>query len=119
MIRTEKQLSEMSDFQVDRDTAIKAFGKDNVKVVQARHEPDVLVLKPGMEHVGFVGFDPTSNWADVMPIAEKYGMVVELSTLSGTKVSHGVEEIGRYIENWNENPKRAICEVFLMMEIES
>jgi len=47
-------------------------------------------------------FDVLHRWEDVIPIAEKYNIVLMLD-YSGAK---------------NPNPKRAICEVYLMMEIE-
>lgn len=101
---TVNQIEEMSNYDVNVAVA-KKYNPENSKV-------------EGWLDGFLPKFNPCSNWNDVMPIALKYGMVIELSQLSGTRVSYSInfDLNDKYKESWDENPCRAICEVFLMID---
>jgi hypothetical protein len=98
MIYTQEQLNEMSDHEI------------NIAVADKR----------GLQLGSNWSYQPTMRWDEVMPIAEKYGIDVtnSLSINATNDVADWLDEyyIG-VLSSSNKNPKRAVCEVFLQLEI--
>jgi hypothetical protein len=106
---TSDQLQTMTDDEVD----IAVAKKHGVEYETYRD------LSNGGRAYSF--FQPCKNWNDVMVIAEKYDIVVYAK--DGCAIfSKCLEEFRGecqediFIESENDNPRRAICEVFLMMD---
>jgi hypothetical protein len=64
-------------------------------------------------------FKPCESWDDVMPIAEKYEMKLDINDIySEVMVTEPCcDTYSVLAESHNSNPRRAICEVFLMMDL--
>ncbi|MDA3808528.1 MAG: hypothetical protein PF440_11535 [Thiomicrorhabdus sp.] len=71
----------------------------------------------------FAFFD-IESWNDIMQIAEMYDMMPELKRDDGRPLLTITQSIGdtlfplTIISSFSNNPKRALCEVFLLAEIE-
>jgi hypothetical protein len=63
-------------------------------------------------------FSPCTNWNDAMPIAVKHRMVVDTEWPDVRLMDYSGECTDIIYRSRNNNPRRAICEVFLMMEKE-
>lgn len=114
MVYTEDQIEKMTDFEINRNVAVKLFGRGGVKVVEHSGDREVMVVWPEMKHVGHVEFWPTSSWNYAMTIAEKYGISLNF------RVGQGLFPLAKFDDSRlsiNKNPRRAICETFLMMDI--
>ena len=130
MTYTKKQLSEMSDLEINMAVAEKAYRTDGYdtefpKVFSDESSAGWLWLSkvsPAYHTCGIGFFRPCENWNDVMPIAEDYGINLRWILGFDHKTVNGFEA---ETEEWGsvsvgkENAKRAICEVFLMMDIEN
>lgn len=102
-----EQLEEMSDHDI------------NVAVAEKQDLPFKLMSGRNGKWVEIEGregfsYSPTSLWQHVMPIAEKHDISV--------RFIDGIVEFDNETDDYhsaliNGNPKRAICEVFLQMNI--
>jgi hypothetical protein len=123
MIYTEKQLSEMSDLEINMAVAEKAYRTEGYdtefpKVFSDESSVGWLWLSkvsPAYHTCGIGFFRPCENWNDIMPIAEKYKIGVQFNIENGTGMAMAYKQKGSVCKN----PKRAICEVFLMIDIDS
>lgn len=109
MIHTPEQLKEMSDHEINIATVEK------LKFDYFISDGHIRVYK-------FIGkvkchdnFNPCLSWNDVMTIAEKYKINPDFQVLD-KGVYAASSFLGQKI-SVSTNPKRAICEVFLMMDI--
>lgn len=126
MRKSPEELEKMNDYEINMAVAQKHFNASHLKIAAPKYNVDtkthprppatlikcVCLLFPcGAETV----FDPCSEWNDIMPIVEKLGIFY--CPGKGESRHHyavtGV--VGDGIISYNENGKRAICEVFLMM----
>jgi hypothetical protein len=107
-----EQLEKMSDHEVNLAVA-KKLGLDT-EVGNMRYKGGAMIgefvfayLTPTLQ----VRFEPCTNWNDVMPIAidNKIEMLVYYNDVWIARKAK--------IYSLNQNPRRAICEVFLMMGI--
>lgn len=99
---TKEQLDEMSDYEID----IAVANKDKI--------PENALNSIKSRAWSYLG-----DWNNVMPIAEKYGIDVCFSgALGKISTTYCLDlPVDNRCESDNKNPRRAICEVFLMMEI--
>jgi len=104
---TKEQLDAMSDHDITLATA-KKLGLET-KVYTNRHASFVEVKN---KYNSWDCFEPCTNWNDVMLIAEKYG--ISLIYRNVNKMIPMAKFDDSNFQS-NKNPRRAICEVFLMM----
>jgi hypothetical protein len=102
---TQTQINEMSDFDINLAVA-KKLGHET-KVYANKHSSFVEIKN---EYNSWDCFEPCTNWNDIMPIAEGYH--IEMNPAMG----FAWHNLGGLVSE-NKNPRRAICEVFLMMEV--
>ena len=102
---TKEQLTEMSDLEINLAVAEKLGYK-------ARVVNDTFVeVKQINRTWDWLFFNPCEDWYDVMPIAEKYGIDINFIKPANNPLALRFE-----IASNNKNHRRAICEVFLMMD---
>jgi hypothetical protein len=109
--------SEMSDFEINNLTGV-ALGHDiHVSPYDTGHKS---IIK---DDTGGRYFDPVSSDSDCMPIAWENGISVMSSDFVGVcgwqaeywaPKKHGFSRAA--LVSINKNPRRAICECFLMMK---
>jgi hypothetical protein len=111
---TKEQLDKMDDVQMDLATAKKLglVGRI-VRIEQSKKECIELTDKGSQKRTVF---SPCSNWNDVMPIAVKHRMVVDTEWPDVRIMDYSGECTDIIYRSGNKNPRRAICEVFLMMK---
>jgi hypothetical protein len=102
---TKEQLGAMSDHDITLATA-KKLGLET-KVYTNRHASFVDAKN---KHNSWDCFEPCNRWDDVMPIAIDNQISIEPHYNDVWIVRKGE------IFSLGVNPRRAICEVFLMME---
>ena len=110
---SQEKLEVMSDYEINLAVAHKLNYK-TMCVENANDDIELFVIYDkdhGLHHAGWIGFSPCEDWSDVMQILEKYKIGLE-PYFNETWVARK-----KNINNRNLNPKRAICEVFLMMDI--
>jgi hypothetical protein len=108
---TRKQLDKMGCHDVNLAVAKKLglgteVGRNEYKSGAVIGEFVFVYLKPNSK----VRFEPCTNWNDVMPIAIDNQISIEPYFNSVWMVRKSKTY------SLNQNPRRAICEVFLMME---
>lgn len=113
MTYTPEHLAEMSDHEINLAVAEK---------LSLEH----FILHDEVRAYHFFGeikchnaFSPCSNWNNVMPIAERYAISVKFPSFYREipEARKYIHKKDCYLSCNNQNPKRAICEVFLMMDI--
>lgn len=107
MIYTQEQLNEMSDNEINLAVANLLSHKNytNESTIRTNNFEEWMQLND-------VIFNPCGNWNDVMPIAEKYG--IEVAPRSKTAWAYDEDGVNQVV---CKDAKRAICGVFLMMEV--
>lgn len=113
---TPEQLKEMSDHEINIAVAEKLNLNFQVSKTSGVPKECCIALKDGYG-IYSVLFDPCSRWDDVMPIAENSDIWVY--STGNPVAGFGNSSHKRYYESFNKNPKRAICEVFLMLDLDS
>lgn len=110
---TQEQLSEMSDFEVNKAVAEK-LGEFIEPPYRACTEVvgDKLAYYDDMRNITMCHEDYCNSWADAGPIAEKYG----ISVITGLGIWIAFFWDDNDMESSCKSPTRAICECFLMME---
>lgn len=108
MVYTEEQLKDCINHGINLAVAKKLKLDFEVRDYQGLE----IVIPEKEDNLDECLFDPCNNWNDVMPIAEKYELQIDLRS---NTCYHPVCDTA-YIST-NKNPRRAICEVFLMMDI--
>jgi hypothetical protein len=120
MIHTQEQLDLMTDHEVGLAVAKKSGinYREKSRVCPKGIKKSWLEIFIESERYWEI-FNPCEDWNDVMPIAEKYHLSVSFDA-DGPFV-YTVDNIALLNKDHkqanNPNPRRAICEVFLMMEV--
>jgi len=125
--------SEMSDFEINKEVAIKHLGYYeegsrfvNTGTDSSKHYSGKYPLRRITKNSRYwKPFEPCNSWADIGPIIEKYGIEISIM-LSGdwcasriSKYTYDSAPIYSNDEQFSdENPKLAAAIVFLMIEVE-
>jgi hypothetical protein len=109
---TKEQLDNMDDVQIDLAVS-KKLGLIGgiVRIEQSKKEYIELTDKGGQKRTVFA---PCECWDDVMPIA--ISEWISFDTHGNGVGKYTAYSYGSTFTAVNKNPRRAICEVFLMME---
>jgi len=122
MAYTKERIKQMSDHQINFAVAEKAYIVEAIEdtsfhVVKGTDHHwkwlDIFGVHPAWSSCGIPFFRPCSNWNDVMPITERFNFNI----VSPASKSVSVTWKGHKLTHHNPNLKRAICEVFLMMDL--
>ena len=112
---TQEQIDKMSDHEINLAVAKKNFVRNELI---KDHKTHVIVTTVGL---GGSNFNPCKTWNDVMLIAEKY----DIGVYPGSNYAYFSKCLEMFrgecqesisVESTNKNLRRAICEVFLMMD---
>lgn len=111
---TREQLVNMSDHEVNLAVAKKL---DNGYADDGFNRVTKVGKTRGGNHYTRE-FAPCERWNDAMPIAERYGIHVSFDVYPNTTDICASSDLfdDNPVSSENKNPRRAICEVFLMME---
>ena len=108
---TQEQLSEMSDFEVNKAVALK-LGDGPLNIPPSNNENAVMIITDAT--CPPLVYDYCNSWADAGPLIEKYGICLTKTTRTGEEWFAFLWSSN--VEARSESPTRAICECFLMME---
>ncbi|RUM91026.1 MAG: hypothetical protein DSZ27_07135 [Thiomicrospira sp.] len=128
MIYLQEQLSKMSDLEINMAVAKKAYRTEGFdtefpKVFSDKSSVGWLWLSkvsPAYQTCGIGFFRPCENWNDIMPIAKENKISLTWCDDGDALVTDSIIDLEcgfECIEVKSNNPERAICEVFLMMDI--
>jgi len=112
---TKQQLDEMSDHDIDLAVSRKINAIYQGNGIKSSYFE--ITIHNGLNSSD-LRFNPCESWGAVMPIAEKYEMKLDFNGIDcEVMATEPCCDTYRVLaQSSNKNPRRAICEVFLMME---